>query len=869
MIELRALGPLDLCDQQGFPLEGVLAQPKRAALLVYLVLARPRGNHTRDTLLTTFWPEADDAHARSSLSQSLYYLRREIPAEVLISRGPNLKVDATKVHADVFAFEEAVGQGRWQNALDLYKGELLSGFHVAAAPDFEHWIHIERDRLRELAAKAAWARAKEWIAVGKPLEAERTAQRALLLAPTDETPVREFIEALAAAGERAAALSFYDRFRRILARMLEVDPSPDTAAVGMAVRNGTTPMAAGDELPPSPRQPQRQPDSAGASKDAGSELPSSPRPESGRSPPLTFRLDARWPRRNRLALAITAVLILAATVSILIARTPGTGTPRVMVLPFENQTGDASLEPLGRMVSDWISNSLIQVPEIRIVPRELLSEALAGARQPREAWQSSELGRMAGFTGATVALTGVFYRRGNNLEFHTQLLDLSSNQPMAIIEPVQAPVTDPLQAIDSLRIQVLGALATRLSPMTSWELPRMAQPPTYDAYLAFLQGSQSWLVGEYAAGAHWFEEAFAQDTTYLRALMWAWAAHMNAGNQGRVDSLQAILRARRDHLSRYDQYWLDVYSARTNGNYGAWVTAARGAVELNPLGPLRLSLVLALLASNRPGEAREELEDWMAELPLSIRRYYGLSIHHANVLHTVGDYREELMMARRRRDEIPAGELALAEAEGRALAALGDLDSFRLLVAEVEVLDSEELLRGQALASLAMELRAHGHRNASLDLVERTLRWHARLPAELRSGRQGRQLLASLLYMGERWSEAADLWGVLERGALGVDLIRAVGRQGTAAARLGDPARAEAATQRLTSLETSTPTSLGQATLYRARIAAVLGKSERAVPLMRQAFSQGQAFGLWLHRDMDLESLRGYGPYEQLVAPEG
>ena len=38
--------------------------------------------------------------------------------------------------------------------------------------------------------------------------------------------------------------------------------------------------------------------------------------------------------------------------------------------------------------------------------------------------------------------------------------------------------------------------------------------------------------------------------------------------------------------------------------------------------------------------------------------------------------------------------------------------------------------------------------------------------------------------------------------------------------------------------------------------------------LLREAFSQGYPFSLELHREIDLEPLRGYPPYEELVKPK-
>ena len=70
----------------------------------------------------------------------------------------------------------------------------------------------------------------------------------------------------------------------------------------------------------------------------------------------------------------------------------------------------------------------------------------------------------------------------------------------------------------------------------------------------------------------------------------------------------------------------------------------------------------------------------------------------------------------------------------------------------------------------------------------------------------------------------------------------------------------------------------GYDTLWRARIAALLGENERAMTLLHAAFGQGlkfvgtftsdapaRTFGPWLHRDIDLESLRHTPAWQQLI----
>ncbi len=239
MLELRAFGALDLRDAEGSPLGSVLVQTKRVALLAYLLLSRPGELHRRDSLLALFWPEADQIHGRNSLSQALTFLRKRVGRGVLLARGTGeVGADPRHVRCDALAFQEALKNEDHPGALELYTGEFLDGLHVKGAPGFTDWVDRERVRLREAAAGASWQYAHQLIRAGSPVVAGRMAQRALELVPTDESPVREFVKALALAGDRGAALRFYQRFEMLLGEQLGVEPAPETEALVRVVRRG-------------------------------------------------------------------------------------------------------------------------------------------------------------------------------------------------------------------------------------------------------------------------------------------------------------------------------------------------------------------------------------------------------------------------------------------------------------------------------------------------------------------------------------------------------------------------------------------------------------------------------------------------------
>ena len=155
MVELRLLGPVQISASDGRDFAALLRQAKRSALLAYLATAAPRGLCRRDTLLALFWPESDEPHARASLSQALYVLRNTLGLQAILARGDDdVGVDRDVVWCDVAAFEAALDAATPDVALTLYRGDLLQGFFVDGAPEFERWLDSERTRLRHRAADA-------------------------------------------------------------------------------------------------------------------------------------------------------------------------------------------------------------------------------------------------------------------------------------------------------------------------------------------------------------------------------------------------------------------------------------------------------------------------------------------------------------------------------------------------------------------------------------------------------------------------------------------------------------------------------------------------------------------------------------------
>lgn len=237
--ELRVLGGLDLRRTDGTPVGGILSQPKRSALLVYLAAEAWEVPVRRDSLVGLFWPELDQDRGRHALRQALYVLRRALGPDVLLAHGDDdVRVDSSRLRSDVGMFERAASSGDAGAAMRWYGGDLLPGFYVSDAVEFERWLERERLRLRRLAADCAWSLSVEAEEGNEPAGATRWAREATDLTPYDEAALHRLVCLLDRLGDRGGAIRAFEHFARRLEEEYAASPSPRTLELIDRVRGG-------------------------------------------------------------------------------------------------------------------------------------------------------------------------------------------------------------------------------------------------------------------------------------------------------------------------------------------------------------------------------------------------------------------------------------------------------------------------------------------------------------------------------------------------------------------------------------------------------------------------------------------------------
>jgi TolB-like protein/DNA-binding SARP family transcriptional activator len=359
MIHLRTLGALDLRGSEGQELRVVLAQPKRAALLPYLALASPRGPQRRDSLLALFWPEQDTEHARNALSQAVHFLRRALGVEAVIAgNGDELELNWKNFWCDAIAFEEALQAGELAEAIDLYRGDLLEGFHVTAAPEFDQWLETERARLAGCYAKAQESIAQEREAVGDFEGAVRWWRRVAALDPHNSRLALRLMRALAAAGDPAGAVQHARVHETLLWEELDIVPDTEVAAFVrqlQSVRAGERSFSQ-NGLPargvPSESEPVAESSVAGAS-------------------PVSSAQPARLrPKTAVLAAGLAALVVGGAIALRSAARQPTTPLIRSLaVLPLENLSGELAQQSFTDGMHDLLITELARYPQLSVISR--------------------------------------------------------------------------------------------------------------------------------------------------------------------------------------------------------------------------------------------------------------------------------------------------------------------------------------------------------------------------------------------------------------------------------------------------------------------------------------------------------------------
>jgi len=588
-------------------------------------------------------------------------------------------------------------------------------------------------------------------------------------------------------------------------------------------------------------------------------------------------------RRGRRLTLAAGTLAAAAAAVVLAVRRPAAGLNdrRVVVAVIENHTGDPSLDNLGHMAADWVTQGLAQTGLVEVVPSmSVMTASRASEGHGSAHLDAAGLRALGRETGAGTVVWGAYYRQGDSVRFQVQISAAKDGTVLRALDPVAGPLAQPLDAVEALRQRVMAALATLFDSRLSRWATTASQPPNFQAYQEFIGGLDRFVQFDMRGAIAHFERAVAVDTTFRLPLIFAANAHMNVGEFAVADSLGHALERHAGRFAPLDRAYLAWVLATCRGDGPEALRAARAMANLAP-GSEALYLVAEdAMALNRPREAVDALVGLGPDRGFT-RGWWVYWSDLTSAWHLVGDHRRELQAALEGLRRFPDNPQILAT-QVRALAALGRVEEMRRgVAASMNVPPMEGWAAADVLLLAAVELRAHGHAAAADTMLAQARDWlAARPPAEAAS--EAHQVRVALVaYTAGRLVDAqreferlAARGGPGRSGSVGGaavmgdawDQMDYLGYVGAVAARQGNRDQALRVAQTLERV--TRPYLFGRPTVWRARIAALLGERDGAVALLREAFAKGYPHAHALHTDLAFEALRDYPPFQELLRPK-
>ncbi len=379
------------------------------------------------------------------------------------------------------------------------------------------------------------------------------------------------------------------------------------------------------------------------------------------------------------------------------------GEYRVVVAPFDNRTGDRTLDDLGLITADWVTNALTtSFMNRQAVPTTSVIAYSNSARLQR--YDPLSQARMLGRgTRAHIVVHGSYYRAGNDLRFHINMHDVRADTAWTRMSEITVPADSPLEGVHAVR----NAVGQRLLN-TFWRGRLIELPiPDRETYDTFLRGLHAYAHRNYAQAAELF--IAVKNADVLQAYPFAFESLVRSRQFARADSL---VPERRFHSFTYTSRarFMRSYTALRADRQREY----RWAVQLAQFNPAddvaHFDHALAALAINHPREARRLFR----EMYPNRGALHGRSefyLHYAAAFHLLSQHRQELNVVRDGQLARPRS-IAVRLAYCRVRAAQGKEENAQSALGALVYADTDTTGTGisipDALEDCGAELDAHG-----------------------------------------------------------------------------------------------------------------------------------------------------------------
>jgi serine/threonine-protein kinase len=316
-------------------------------------------------------------------------------------------------------------------------------------------------------------------------------------------------------------------------------------------------------------------------------------------------LTALEPQYTRRWVVVASSMPLAAALCgvLWFTRAPGNSIPSIAVLPFTNDTGEATLNYLCDGLSESLIHALSQLPGIKVIAR---SSSWKYTQPPFDAR------KVASALGVQALVTGRLYRAAGALQISAELIDgLHATQKWG---QVYSPGEVSLAAVQGrLSGEIALQIRSRITPQERQRVERWAsaKPEAYELLLRGRYQTRLYTTPNRLKAISYYEQAVAVDPAFALAhAELAYTIRMASGG-GIMDPAEALPRAeaeaRRAMAIAPDLPEAYEVLADVNKDRWQWSDAERDyrkALELSPsLAEAHVGYAIFLSQMGRAAEA--------------------------------------------------------------------------------------------------------------------------------------------------------------------------------------------------------------------------------------------------------------------------
>lgn len=532
---------------------------------------------------------------------------------------------------------------------------------------------------------------------------------------------------------------------------------------------------------------------------------------------------------------------------------------RVVVMPFENKTGNESLDQFGLMTADWLTSGLMELGEIDIISaaniKKQIEEAgslLSGNKDFVEA------------TGIELLVQGRYYLQGNLISVQSNIINAMDGKILHALPPI----TKKKEALNT----VLTELTQEL--MGYWVVKDQIQfqqnPPTYEAYKEFQLGNKFYRSEPTKAIAH-FKQSMEVDTTFNAPLLRLITLYYNQGQDAKYNEVIQKVERATTNLTNYDQINFEYLMASHNGDNLKSAEIAERLYQMDKSSSrFNFNAGSRFIISKYPKRGLKILNDFD---PRFINKDRAISWREgwmSSGYFYLKDYEKIIELAENY--AFPKMYEELAADHLRALIRLQRWEQLEetiqdYLVRGIYDISGNRMEEEFMYNVIAVELTIAEESGLLDKYVAKLTEW-LNDQDELANMATTR---GNIAWYQKDYQEAVRWWQQeeMEPGDWFSEMHQ-ISRVGMCQAYLGDVTAATAAIDKIFKIGTDNPLALGAMYYCKAGIEAALGKKQAAVKSLEKSFKEGIPFTSSLYAgDMFLQPLFDFAGFEDFVRPEG